>query len=167
MMATCRIPAAILDAAKLDLERPHAFAAERVGFFVAGLATSASGPLILVRGYLPVADEDYVQDRGVGAMMGPAAIRKAQERALFAGDAIFHVHSHGGCGLPGYSSVDLAEYPKFVPDFNKVAAHRLHGAVLLSHDRAIGMYWQSRHSLPRPIDRFNIVGAPFSTWRAA
>lgn len=165
-MITCKIPSAILVVAKNDLHRPHPFAFERVGYFLAGLANAADGPLILVREYMPVADDDYLPDPAVGAMMGPGAIRKAQERALFAGDAIFHVHSHGGHGLPGYSDVDLSEYPKFVPDFLKVAKKRLHGAILLSNDRAVGLVWRAG-GVPQAIDRFVTIGKHVQFWSAA
>jgi hypothetical protein len=114
---------------------------------------------------MQVDDANYIPDPSVGAMMGPGAIRKAQERALFAGDAIFHVHSHGGRGLPGYSDIDLAEYPKFVPDFIKVARNRLHGAIVLSHDQAIGLVWHNCRA-PEPIERFVTVGEHLSFWSA-
>lgn len=164
-MTTCKIPAALLATANADLQRPHPFAFERVGYFLAGLAHSSNGPLILVRDYMSVDDADYVPDPSVGAMMGPAAIRKAQERALFAGDAIFHVHSHGGRGLPRYSDVDLEEYPKFIPDFLKVARERLHGAIVLSNDQAIGLVWRHNQA-PHAIDRFVTVGEHLTFWSA-
>lgn len=164
-MLSCKIPVTLLAQAKADLHRSHPFAYERVGYFLAGLAHGSRGPLILVRDYMPVADEDYVPDPNVGAMMGPGAIRKAQERALFGGDAIFHVHSHGGRGLPGYSDVDLAEYPKFLPDFLKVARQRLHGAIVLSNDQAIGLVWRHGRA-PETIHRFVTVGEHLKFWSA-
>ena len=82
-----------------DLERPHEHAAERVGFLLCRAASLGSeGLLVLAADYHSVADEDYLRDESVGAMMGPAAIRKAMQRA-YAGGAqdvsLFHVHMHG------------------------------------------------------------------------
>ena len=107
------------------------FAAERVGFLVcrAGRLTDG-GLVILATGYDPVSDEDYVDDPSVGAMMGPAAIRKALERAYNGGAedlSLFHVHMHGHRGRTGFSEVDDRESRKFVPDFFNVAPAMPHG----------------------------------------
>src|SRR5438477_12577159 len=119
MRVRFKITTALLASLRADLGRPHAFAYERVGFVLAGVAQSAAGVLILAQEYQPVADEDYLPDDSVGAMMGPEAIRKAMEWALMKKVSIFHVHSHGGRGLPGFSAVDARESAKFVPDFLK------------------------------------------------
>lgn len=147
-----------------DLRRVHPFAHERVGFIVAGLASYMDGVLVLARAYRPVDDGDYLRDRSVGAMMGPDAIRKAQEWALFKGEAIFHVHSHGGSGLPGFSGVDIRENIKFVPDFLKVAPQNIHGAIVLSNDAAAGQFWRSRNGSAEAIDGFVEVGSPLRQW---
>lgn len=72
----------LLSAVRGDLHRLHAFAAERVGWLVCRAGRLADGGLvILASGYDAVADEDYVNDPSVGARIGPAAIRKALQRA--------------------------------------------------------------------------------------
>lgn len=159
-----KIRSELLDRVRLDLRRRHRFAHERVGFITAGLATFAGGAMAMARDYRPVEDGDYVDAPGVGAMMAPDAIRKAQERALFARDAIFHVHSHGGLGVPAFSGVDLRENAKFVPDFLKVAPHALHGAIVLSDDAALGQCWLARGGGPVPLSDFTVVGPATRTW---
>jgi hypothetical protein len=150
-----------------DLRRPHRFAAERVGFMVcrAGRLTDG-GLVILAAAYDPVSDEDYVDDPSVGAMMGPAAIRKALERAYNGGAedlSIFHVHMHAHHGRTGFSKIDDRESRKFVADFFNVAPAMPHGAIVLSLDQAVGLCWPSPGETPVPIDRFSSVGAPLKT----
>jgi hypothetical protein len=164
MKVRFKISSRLLAEIREDLRRPHRFAHERVGFIVAGLASYTEGVLVLARAYRPVADGDYLHALSVGAMMGPDAIRKAQELALFEGEAIFHVHSHGGSGLPGFSGVDLQENAKFVPDFLKVAPQNIHGAIVLSDDGAAGQFWQSRNGRPETIDGFVEVGNTLRKW---
>ena len=88
------------------MDRPHPFAAERVGFLACRAGRlDGGGIVILAADYDPVADEDYVDDLRVGAMMGPAAIRKALQRAYNDGRgdlSLFHVHMHEHSGLPGF-----------------------------------------------------------------
>jgi len=114
-----RAGAELFAAVRQDLHRPHPFAAERVGFLACRAARLAgNGLIILATTYEPVADEDYLEDHTVGAMMGPAAIRKAMQRAYNSalGDiSIFHVHMHECSGHPGFSRTDLTESAKFVP----------------------------------------------------
>jgi hypothetical protein len=151
-----------------DLHRPHRFAAERVGFLVCRAGRLVDGGLvILAAGYDPVSDEHYVDDPSVGAMMGPAAIRKALERAYNGGAedlSLFHVHMHGHCGRTGFSEVDDRESRRFVPDFFNVAPAMPHGAIVLSLDQAVGLCWPGPGAMPVPIDRFASVGAPLQIW---
>lgn len=136
-----KITTRLLETVRNDLRRPHEFAGERVGFILAGMARTATAVLVIAHKYRPVADEDYLPDRSVGAMIGPDAIRKAMEWALFEGVAVFHVHSHGGIGAPAFSGIDRRESAKFVPDFVKVGPQLLHGAIVLSNDAAAGSCW--------------------------
>jgi hypothetical protein len=159
----------LLESVRADLHRRHPFAAERVGFLLCRAGTlDDGGLLILGAAYHAVADDDYVRDDNVGAMMGPAAIRKAMQRAYNGGAqdiGLFHVHMHGHRGLPGFSKVDLSEYLKFVPDFFNAVPSMVHGAIVLSFDRAIGLCWPARGSGPVLIDRFASVGAPMRSWK--
>ena len=166
-MIRLKITSALLDEVRRDLARPHAFAHERVGFLKAGLAISKCDCAILVHSYAPVADDDYLKDPSVGAMMGPHAIGKAMAAAFEDVVALFHVHSHGGRGIPRFSSVDLRENRKFVPDFFKVRPQRPHGAVVLSDTYAYGQVWLEPAEPARPIDLFQLVGPQYRKWRIA
>lgn len=165
MKVLFKITTDLLTQMRNDLERPHAFAHERVGFISAGVASVGRDIIVLARGYRAVNDEDYIDDRSVGAMMGREAIRKALEWAMQQGHAVFHVHTHGGHGIPGFSGVDIRENRKFIPDFFKVAPKCVHGALVLSDTAARGQVWLERHGRDYPIDDFVQVGASLVKWR--
>jgi hypothetical protein len=158
----------------IDLQRPHRFASERVGFILcrAGHLTN-KGIVIMASDYQPVDDEDYlnlshVDGLEVGATMGPAALRKALQIAYNNGGcdmSMFHVHHHNHLGMPGFSQVDDRESRRFVPDFFNIAPRVPHGAIVLSDDMAYGKCWTSKPSAPVEIDRFAVLGAPFRFWR--
>jgi hypothetical protein len=81
--------------------------------------------------------------------------------------AIFHVHSHGGRGVPGFSGIDNKENAKFVPNFVSVAPQYVHGAIVLSDTAAFGQVWLGRGA-PQPfITMFSEIGMPIRSWRAA
>lgn len=161
-----KITSALLATIRADLRRPHAFAHERVGFIAAGLAAAHDELLILARDYRAVRDEEYLQDTSVGAMMGADAIRRARQWAMNDRAAIFHVHTHGGRGIPGFSALDTRENAKFVPNFVSVAPNAAHGAIVLSNTAAFGQVWLDRMS-PQPFTRFTEVGMPTRNWGAA
>ena len=165
MTVRFKITAALLAMVREDVRRPHPFAHERVGFISAGLSTSGDGGLlVLARGYRPVTDDEYLRDPTVGALIGPDAIRNALEWALQDGVAVFHVHTHGGTGIPGFNGIDLRENAKFVPDFFKVAPQCAHGAIVLSDTAAHGLIWFSGSQPPESITSFVEVGVPLRKW---
>src|SRR5450759_2444986 len=90
-----------------DLMRPHPFAYERVGFITTRAARGLDHLVVLAEHYYPVADEDYLPDETVGAMMGPEALRKALELALLNPVGIFHVHMHLMGRRLWFSGIDL------------------------------------------------------------
>ena len=104
-----KITSALLATVRIDLRRPHPFARRLVGFIAAGLAAAHDQLLILAREYRPVRDDEYLADPSVGAMMSAEAIRRARQWAINDRVAIFHVHTHGGRGVPGFSGVDVRE----------------------------------------------------------
>jgi len=153
---------------RADLCRAHMFAAERVGFLLCSAARVANGGLLILAGnYEPVDDNDYLDDPRAAAMMGPAAIRKAMQRAYNNGSqnvSIFHIHMHDHFGQPGFSKIDLVESRKFVPDFFNVAPSIPHGAIVLSKDKAYGLCWLGATHQPEPVSRFEQIGAPLQFW---
>ena len=162
-----KITNALLTTIRTDLKRPHPFAYERVGFISAGLSTAGEEVLALAREYRPLSDDEYLHDPSVGAMMGPQAIRRAMQWAMQDGLALFHVHTHGGNGIPSFSAIDLRENQKFVPDFFKVAPQCAHGAIVLSDTAARGQIWFDRSQPHQLIKSFVEVGVPIRKWSAA
>ena len=162
-----KITSALLGTIRADLRRPHPFAHERVGFISAGLAAAHDELLILARDYTPLRDDEYLRAAGVGAMMGDQAIRSARQRAMDSRAAIFHVHTHGGHGIPGFSGVDNRENAKFVPNFVSVAPQCVHGAIVLSNTAGFGQVWIGRAASQPFITQFNEIGMPIRNWRAA
>src|SRR6267143_3197136 len=65
---------------RTDLDRPHEFSAERVGF-VSSAHTEINRDtfLIILKTYHPVADDNYVRDNSVGARINGNAIRAAMQ----------------------------------------------------------------------------------------
>lgn len=162
-----KITRALLAGIRADLRRPHGFAYERVGFIAAGLAAAHDDLMILAREYRPVLDEDYLRDSSVGAMMSAEAIRRARQWAMNDRAALFHVHTHGGRGVPEFSGIDQRENAKFIPNFVSIAPHAVHGAIVLSDTAAFGQVWLGRDAPRSFIDRFIEVGIPVRTWSTA
>lgn len=167
MKVRFKIMRALLNAIRADLRRPHPFAHERIGFIAAGLAAAHGELLILAREYRPVRDEDYLADPRVGAMMSADAIRRARQWAMDDRAAIFHVHSHGGHGIPGFSGIDTRENARFVPNFVAIAPQCVHGAIVLSDNAAFGRVWVDGATGTFVIGKFSAVGMPIESWRAA
>lgn len=163
MKAHFKMTARLAQEARHDLARRHAFAHERVGFISARVSATEDELLILAYGYRPVADEDYLWNPSVGAQMGPDAIRKALQWALSGGGAIFHVHSHGGRGRPGFSPVDVRENAKVIPSFFQVAHEYPHGALVLSNDTAFGHIWLGEAGA-QSISSYMEVGPSLRGW---
>lgn len=163
---TFRATSAFIQEVRRDLSRPHAFALERVGFITVRAASGTDGLVLLAEKYYPVADDEYVRDNTVGAMIGQEALRKALELALLLRIGVFHAHMHFPSARLWFSSTDLREQAKFVPDFFKVCPQMPHGAVVLNDKAIAGRIWTAPTQV-KNIDEFNIVGARSTVKRAA
>jgi len=158
-----RLPAALVDEVRRDLQRPHAFAAERVGFIEAALGNrNAEETLILASAYVSVPDADYIDDSSVGARINGGAIRRAVERALLGRTGVIHVHFHLHVGRPRFSGIDLDEIPPIVRSLRAAGRTQSHGALLLSKDAATAIVWLPGGSTPAPNGRISIVGRPLT-----
>lgn len=156
----------MLELIHADLSRPHRFTYERVGFIACRQTKLMEGAAFLAESYYPVEDEDYLESSKVGALMGPAAIRKALQLAYNESFRMFHVHRHNHHGKPRFSKIDLLESAKFVPDFWKVCPDASHGAIVLSLDSASGLAWDPIDGVPKPLAQIQIIGRPpFRFWR--
>lgn len=160
MTFSFRITDRLLAAIHADLSRPHRFAFERVGFIRCRVGVIGSGSIILAESYGPVADDDYLECDHMGALMGPAAIRKALQESYRSQAAMFHVHRHEHRGVPVFSPVDNRENAKLIPDFWKVASSKPHGAIVLSFDRCHGMVWDAKTRTTFPLRRITATGFP-------
>jgi hypothetical protein len=151
-----------------DLSRPHSFALERVGFLTCGIAEiSSADVLLLAQTWHTVDDGDYIDEPTVGACIGPAAFRKILQTVHRSPASILHVHRHDHTGQPGFSQTDVRSMREFVPGFFNACPSRPHGALVLSHDAAVGAIWLSRDSVPTPVRRFEFVGVQPTHWRTA
>src|ERR1700682_2458077 len=121
-----------MESVRKDLVRRHPFADERVGFITVRATVADQTLMLLAQDYHSVADNDYLHDNSVGAMIGQEALRKALEIALLNPVGIFHVHMHLFPGRLWFSRTDLREQLRFVPDFFKVRRTMPHGALVLS-----------------------------------
>ena len=143
-----------------DLQRPHEFAFERVGFIACHAAEIKGGMLILAASYQGVADENYLRDKSVGAKINGAALRAALQTSLDHEAGMFHVHLHEHMGQPIPSATDRRESRKFIPDFFNVTPNLPHGPVILSEGNAVGHCWLGSASEPAIFNQIIFCGAP-------
>ena len=130
-----RIPKAIHNKMMDDLQRPHEHAWERIGFlFTKSKLLINNTILITAMDYVPVDDEDYINDEEVGARINATAIRKAMQKSLDIGCGIFHVHLHKQTGKPSMSWTDEDGIPPMVESFANVSKDQCHGLMILSMD---------------------------------
>lgn len=142
MSSLLRVPSDLLREVHQDLSRPHAFAAERVGFLFCRTALAGPGlRLSLATSYIPVQEDEYLEDDSVGAMIGSDAIRAAMQRGLDTGDGVFHVHRHEHLGSPWFSGVDIECLVRLAPSFHAVSPGNVHGGLVLSRDSASTLTW--------------------------
>jgi hypothetical protein len=141
MTAIIRVAESMMAEMRMDLARPHGHAAERVGFLFGPHMDTTAGTLLLPTAYVPVKDDDYINDRFVGARISSRAIRSAMQRVLETGESCLHVHVHEHRGRTGPSGVDLESTRRLSPSFHVVAPGTRHGALILSLDRAWGTVW--------------------------
>ena len=165
MIRSFRITAGFAEQVRHDLSRAHVHAHERVGFITAKAAVTASGLTMIAAEYHPVADEDYVRDASVGAMMSEDAVRKALQICWKGKCAMVHVHTHEHKGLPWFGRLDLEENGRFMPDFFNVQPGLPHAALVLSHDAAAGLVWPDRGLSPVRFDEIVEVGRPYRVSR--
>jgi hypothetical protein len=159
MPINIRLTRALYEEVIRDLRRPHAHAAERVGFLYARV-TAGPDPLVLTTRYSPVPDERYVNDPYVGARIDGDAIRAAMQLAIDTGDGVFHTHIHEWPGRPGFSVTDNQELPKLVPAFRAVSRGQAAGLFLLSPDSAIAEVWLPGARRAERAHRITVVGQP-------
>ncbi|MFC3052387.1 hypothetical protein [Kordiimonas pumila] len=163
-----KIPTGLFDKIRSDLKRPHFFAHERVGFLTAGVAqTSEANINLFAREYFPVADEDYEVSHSVGAQIGSNAIRKGLQSAYKDKSALIHIHTHGGMGIPNFSSVDLKSGKNFVPSFFNLLPQVPHGLGVLSNNAIRLLAWVNKELPPQVVREVVEVGSVLKKYEVA
>ena len=107
---------------------------------------------------MPVADQDYVRSRRVGAEIGSEVFRKALRWAYATKSALIHVHAHQGRGTPAFSQTDLRSDGEFVPSFFVTGPRMPQAMIVLSDDAAAGLAWVADDRPPVEITTFSQVG---------
>lgn len=115
-----------------DLERPHEFASERVGFISASHIKLSSGKyIIFLKEYFLVPDEFYINDPLVGARINSSAIHDALQRIIDTKKGSFHVHLHSFQKQnPEFSKTDLKDNPEIVKAFSFAGRDQIHGMII-------------------------------------
>lgn len=156
-----KIPRALYTSIRADLVRPHSFAAERVGFARARLGTGeGDNRLVLLTGYTPVADTNYIDDPKSGARIDATAIREAMQTILEEEVGLFHVHLHDFPGVPGLGRMDQREIPELIKTFRATGPKYPHGILLLSSDSLSSWVWLPGKSEAAVPARTTVVGMP-------
>ncbi len=166
-MIKVKLPGALYAEILCDLERPHPFAAERVGFVTGRMGTLADGLLILLTGYRSIPDCEYVDDPSVGARIGSDAITWAMQAAYYGRprrEGIFHIHLHGHRGPTRMSGTDRREIPRMISGFQSVGREAAHGIIILSVSH--GSTWVRLPGLEESIHAacMAVVGSPISVF---
>lgn len=147
-----------------DLQRPHPFAAERVGFLFTRMGSGPAGTTLLFPvDYVAVPDDQYVDVRKpwVGAAINGDAIRGAMQRVMTTGLGVLHVHLHDHSGQPHFSPTDWHDLPDLARSFQYADPNLIHGALVLSHDAVTGAVWVPNRSSGGPLlPRVSLVGYP-------
>jgi hypothetical protein len=121
------------------------------------------GLLLLVTDYLSIPDAHYINDPGVGARIGSAAVRSVMERAFSTREGILHVHQHEHSGPPRFSRIDRRELGKLIPSFHNLGGSAAHGALVFSLNNVTGLIWTTKQGPLQPIRKVSTVGYPLET----
>jgi hypothetical protein len=166
MKVVIRLTRSLWSQVHADLDRPHEFAAERVGFLLAAAADIANGVLLLPTRWLPVRDSDYLDVPGAGATIGARAFRGVLENVYGSRLTALHVHRHEHRGRPSFSEVDEESMREFVPGLFNACKNVVHGALVLSRDSATAAIWQRKATAPTRNARFELIGRPLAAWES-
>lgn len=159
-----RLPKALHEKMLADLRRRHPFAGERVGLlFTSSVLVDARNMLILCTDYVPVADQDYIEDDSVGARIGASAIRGAMQEIFDRKCGCFHVHLHGHKGRPSPSFTDKGSLPGVADSFANISGEQLNGYLILSEDSFYCSIRLKERVFYEP-DLITVVGFPMKFW---
>jgi hypothetical protein len=167
MMIKIKLTGALHAEMLQDLRRPHPFAAERVGFVTGRTGTLAAGRLILLTGYHVIPDDQYLEDRKVGARIGSAAITWAMQAAYHGRgvrEGVFHIHLHGHNGRTGMSNTDSREIPSMISGFRSVGREAAHGIIILSTNHGTAWVWLPGSDDLVQASSISVIGSPIAVF---
>lgn len=159
MSALVKIPRVLLLEALADLERPHPFAGERLGFFSFRQSLDPEEPHLLCFAYHSIPDEQYVKDPRVVAKIAEAAIHTAMSRTFSTSAGQLWVHTHGCHGYPAASGADRHYGPKVAQSCANAQPKSLQGWAVISEDGITGEM-RDLAGVFHPLDRLAVVGWP-------
>jgi hypothetical protein len=149
-----------------DLGRQHPYALERVGFLYGKLARALDLKIVIPVEYVPVPDEQYVDDLDAAATINADAIFDAHQRARCEQQCCLHVHLHPGEGTTWFGTTDLRTLGRIGPSLQRMAKDAAHGGLVLTVSIASTLLWLPGDSEPSR-GRVSVVGFPTSVdWRA-
>lgn len=144
-----------------DLSRQHEYAYERVGFlFINKGSLTDNDSLLLATDYIPVADENYIEDQEVGARINSSAIREILQQIYDKGQGVLHVHLHDFDGIPTFSKVDIENLRLLIPSFQNISPQTFNGALLIQNSLLNSIIWLPEEGRFERVDRITIVGFP-------
>lgn len=158
-----RLPKCLYEAMTQDLNRPHPYASERVGFF--STSTISAGEhfdIITITGYHVIPDDEYINDRSVGAKINTQAIRSAMERIIQTGNGCLHVHLHSHDGKPTPSGTDLKSLPDISRSFLNANPETVCGYLIISNDNFFCSVYEENKKNPVKVDQMTIIGNPMN-----
>lgn len=154
-----KIPRGLLSMALDDLERPHDFAAERLGFFSFRQSLDRDAPLLLCSEYHPIPDNQYVADHTCGGRIGGKAIQAAMGRSYRTGSGQMWVHTHGRRGYPGASGTDRREGPRVVQSCVNAQPSVLQAWAVISEEGICGQVRIADGKL-HELSKLSVIGWP-------
>ncbi len=161
MSALVRLRRDLFDAMVADLRRPHPFALERVGFLYGRLARALDLRIVIPFEYVPVSDEQYLDEPDAAATINADALFDAHQRTRRGQDCCLHVHMHPGEGATCFGTTDRKTLRRIGPSLQRMAKSAAHGGLVLTVSTASALLWLPRDTEPSR-GRVSIVGFPTS-----
>ena len=155
-----KIPKVLLDTIKIDLERHHAYAFERVGFcYGTSTKINAFEWVVIINNYMPVRDENYIKTNEVGARINSKAINEAFQYAFTNKHGLFHIHTHNfKTGLPQFGTDDLESGNELMLSFQNYVTEQLHGIIVLSKNSINAKVLLPAKNNLEKVDQISIIG---------
>ncbi len=158
-----RIPSSLLSQIKKDLNKPHAFAFERIGFISSTHKLLKNGNIIICMfAYRHIPDDQYIDDQEVGARINSNAIRESLQGILDTKNGCFHAHCHQSSIKPEFSTIDLEDNPEIIKSFSYADGSQVHGMILFGKEKINALVKLPGESTLRKVDKIVVVGSPLA-----